>query len=190
MTIQALRDIENQLESVVSDNQNEIKETKDSLELTKQKIVKANEDLEKAQNENDIEAYDKAKKDLWTANNIKDFQENKLKKGQDLVLMSADEVQVLVSEVNELTDDLRKEQFQNALKLLQDLKKIADESLELKELANKLLRTIRYDVQKQSENNIGYFHDEYKKDMVIGLYHQIENVPMFNQTIRENDSND
>lgn len=190
MTIQALRDIENQLESVVSDNQNEIKETKDSLELTKQKIVKANEDLEKAQNENDIEAYDKAKKDLWTANNTKDFQENKLKKGQELVLMSSDEVQALVSEVNGITDDLRKEQFKNALKLLHDLKKISDESLELKELANKLLRTIRYDVQKQSENDIGYFHDEYKKDMVIGLYQQIKSVPMYNGTLKAVTNND
>ncbi|MHC5373122.1 hypothetical protein ACYSNU_04910 [Enterococcus sp. LJL120] len=187
--MKTLNQIKELLNDKLDENKQSIDAKKNNIMQTEQCIKAINDDLVKAQENEDFKAYDEAKKSLWTAENTKDLQIKQLEKMQQTKIISPEEAKELHKEVLTLANAARKMQFRRASELLQELKEISDQSLELKELTNELLKLIKNDLRSDF-TPVYSISDEYKPDMVYGLYGQIKDTPMFEPTMKEGLDND
>ncbi|MCJ1993170.1 hypothetical protein GYN24_01025 [Lactococcus piscium] len=97
--------------------------------------------------------------------------QSKIVKIENAPLLNNAERDEVQKEVLLIADRNRAEQFQEAKVLLDKIKTISDNSLELKEKTNDILKQIGA--------------NSYTKDMVIGFLKQVSNVPMFNIVMKE-----
>lgn len=169
--MKAFEEIENKLSTLKDKKIAEIEKYQGNIESAERTLKIANEHLETAEETADLEAYDKAKGDIWTARHAIEMYQSKIDKIKSTPLLNNAERDEVQKEVLLIADRNRTEQFQEAKLLLDKIKTISDNSIELKNSANDILEQIGA--------------SSYTKDMVRGLWEQVSNVPMFNIVMRE-----
>lgn len=169
--MKAFEEIETKLLAMKNDNLAGINKYEDNISKADRALKIANEHLETAEETADLEAYDKAKGDIWTARHAIEMYQSKIVKIENTPLLNNAERDEVQKEVLLIADRNRAEQFQEAKLLLDKIKTISDNSIELKNSANDILKQIGA--------------NSYTKDMVIGFFEQVSNVPMFNSVMKE-----
>ncbi|HEM6498036.1 hypothetical protein [Streptococcus suis] len=99
-----LQEIKAELEALHQENQTAIEKYTAKLEAIDPKIEQAKQDIADAQMMADAEAYDIAKRELWTAENTKEMLKNKLDELTQKPLISKTDYNKLVNEINVLAE--------------------------------------------------------------------------------------
>lgn len=149
--MKTFEEIEAELINQKDGNLLEIEKFKNNKEKAERTLKIANEELIKAEETADLVAYDKAKGDIWTSQHAIELYQKQLDKLQNTPLVSKEEYNQLVSDIEKAADTLQDELNIKGAKLMAELKSLADESNAVYHKADELLRIAQYDVYKDAD---------------------------------------
>lgn len=149
--MKTFEEIEAELINQKDGNLLEIEKFKNNKEKAERALKIANEELIKAEETADLVAYDKAKGDIWTSQHAIELYQKQLDKLQNTPLVSKEEYNQLVSDIEKAADKLQDELNIKGAKLMAELKSLADESNAVYHKADELLHIAQYDVYKDAD---------------------------------------
>lgn len=149
--MKTFEEIEAELINQKDRNLLEIEKFKNNKEKAERTLKIANEELIKAEETADLVAYDKAKGDIWTSQHAIELYQKQLDKLESTPLVTKDDYNQLVSDIEKAADKLQDELNIKGAKLMAELKALADESNAVYHKADELLRIAQYDVYKDAD---------------------------------------
>ena len=149
--MKTFEEIEAELINQKDRNLLEIEKFKNNKEKAERTLKIANEELIKAEETADLVAYDKAKGDIWTTQHAIELYQKQLDKLESTPLVTKDDYNQLVSDIEKAADKLQDELNIKGAKLMAELKALADESNAVYHKADELLRIAQYDVYKDAD---------------------------------------
>lgn len=149
--MKTFEEIESKLSSLKSTNLTDIEKYQENIVKAKQALKIASEKLTTAEETADLEAYNKAKDGIWSSQNAIELYQKQLDKSQNTPLVSKDEYNQLVSDIEKTADKLQDELNIKGAKLMAELKALADESNSVYHKADELLSIAQYDIYKDAD---------------------------------------
>ena len=149
--MKTFKEIETELSSLKSTNLADIEKYQGNIVKANQALKIANEKLTTAEETADLEAYDKAKGDISTSQHAIELYQKQLDKLQNTPLVSKDEYNQMVSDIEKVADKLQDELNIKGAKLMAELKALADESNAVYHKADELLSIAQYDIYKDAD---------------------------------------
>ena len=149
--MKTFKEIETELSSLKSTNLADIEKYQGNIVKANQALKIANEKLTTAEETADLEAYNKAKDGIWSSQNAIELYQKQLDKSQNTPLVSKDEYNQLVSDIEKTADKLQDELNIKGAKLMAELKALADESNAVYHKADELLSIAQYDIYKDAD---------------------------------------
>jgi len=149
--MKTFEEIEAELINQKDGNLLEIEKFKNNKEKAERALKIANDELIKAEEIADLVAYDKAKGDIWTSQHAIELYQKQLDKLESTPLVTKDDYNQLVSDIEKAADTLQDELNIKGAKLMAELKALADESNAVYHKADELLRIAQYDVYKDAD---------------------------------------
>ena len=149
--MKTFEEIESELINQKDGNLLEIEKFKNNKEKAERALKIANEELIKAEETADLVAYDKAKGDISTSQHAIELYQKQLDKLESTPLVTKDDYNQLVSDIQKAADKLQDELNIKGAKLMAELKALADESNAVYHKADELLRIAQYDVYKDAD---------------------------------------
>ncbi|WP_412921274.1 hypothetical protein [Lactococcus raffinolactis] len=149
--MKTFKEIEAKLSNLKSTNLTDIEKYQENIVKAKQALKIANEKLTTAEETADLESYNKAKDDIWTSQNAIELYQKQLDKSQNTPLVSKDEYNQFISDIEKAADKLQDELNIKGAKLMAELKALADESNAVYHKADELLRVAQYDIYKDAD---------------------------------------
>ena len=149
--MKTFKEIETELSSLKSTNLADIEKYQGNIVKANQALKIANEKLTTAEETADLEAYDKAKGDISTSQHAIELYQKQLDKLEDTPLVSKDEYNQMVSDIEKAADKLQDELNIKGAKLMAELKALADESNAVYHKADELLSIAQYDIYKDAD---------------------------------------
>ena len=149
--MKTFKEIEAKLSSLKSTNLTDIEKYQENIVKAKQALKIANEKLTTAEETADLESYNKAKDDIWASQNAIELYQKQLEKSQNTPLVSKDEYNQFISDIEKSADKLQDELNIKGAKLMAELKALADESNAVYHKADELLRIAQYDIYKDAD---------------------------------------
>ncbi|QIW58116.1 hypothetical protein GU334_04010 [Lactococcus raffinolactis] len=149
--MKTFKEIETELSSLKSTNLADVEKYQGNIVKANQALKIANEKLTTAEETADLEAYDKAKGDISTSQHAIELYQKQLDKLQNTPLVSKDEYNQLVSDIEKAADKLQDEFNIKGAKLMAELKALADESNAVYHKADELLSIAQYDIYKDAD---------------------------------------
>ncbi|GAA5430043.1 hypothetical protein [Lactococcus lactis] len=149
--MKTFEEIEAELINQKDGNLLEIEKFKNNKEKAERALKIANEELIKAEETADLVAYDKAKGDISTSQHAIELYQKQLDKLESTPLVTKDDYNQLVSDIEKAADKLQDELNIKGAKLMAELKALADESNAVYHKADELLRIAQYDVYKDAD---------------------------------------
>ena len=149
--MKTFEEIEAELINQKDGNLLEIEKFKNNKEKAERALKIANDELIKAEEIADLVAYDKAKGDIWTSQHAIELYQKQLDKLESTPLVTKDDYNQLVSDIEKAADKLQDELNIKGAKLMAELKALADESNAVYHKADELLRIAQYDVYKDAD---------------------------------------
>ncbi|WP_277812551.1 hypothetical protein [Lactococcus lactis] len=149
--MKTFEEIEAELINQKDGNLLEIEKFKNNKEKAERTLKIANEELIKAEETTDLVAYDKAKGDIWTSQHAIELYQKQLDKLESTPLVTKDDYNQLVSDIEKAADKLQDELNIKGAKLMAELKSLADESNAVYHKADELLHIAQYDVYKDAD---------------------------------------
>lgn len=149
--MKTFEEIEAELINQKDGNLSEIEKFKNNKEKAERALKIANDELIKAEETADLVAYDKAKGDIWTSQHAIELYQKQLDKLESTPLVTKDDYNQLVSDIEKAADTLQDELNIKGAKLMAELKALADESNAVYHKADELLRIAQYDVYKDAD---------------------------------------
>lgn len=149
--MKTFEEIEAELINQKDGNLLEIEKFKNNKEKAERALKIANEELITAEETADLVAYDKAKGNISTSQHAIELYQKQLDKLQNTPLVSKDEYNQLVSDIEKTADKLQDELNIKGAKLMAELKALADESNSVYHQADDLLRIAQYDIYKDAD---------------------------------------
>ncbi|MGM7415354.1 hypothetical protein [Lactococcus lactis] len=149
--MKTFEEIEAELINQKDGNLLEIEKFKNNKEKAERALKIANEELITAEETADLVAYDKAKGNISTSQHAIELYQKRLDKLQNTPLVSKEEYNQLVSDIEKTADKLQDELNIKGAKLMAELKALADESNSVYHKADELLRIAQYDVYKDAD---------------------------------------
>ena len=149
--MKTFEEIEAELINQKDGNLLEIEKFKNNKEKAERALKIANEELITAEETADLVAYDKAKGDIWTSQHAIELYQKQLDKLESTPLVTKDDYNQLVSDIQKAADKLQDELNIKGAKLMAELKALADESNAVYHKADELLRIAQYDVYKDAD---------------------------------------
>ena len=149
--MKTFEEIEAELINQKDGNLSEIEKFKNNKEKAERALKIANEELITAEETADLVAYDKAKGDIWTSQHAIELYQKQLDKLESTSLVTKDDYNQLVSDIEKAADTLQDELNIKGAKLMAELKALADESNAVYHKADELLRIAQYDVYKDAD---------------------------------------
>ena len=149
--MKTFEEIEAELINQKDGNLSEVEKFKNNKEKAERALKIANEELIKAEETADLVAYDKAKGDIWTSQHAIELYQKQLDKLESTPLVTKDDYNQLVSDIEKAADKLQDELNIKGAKLMAELKALADESNAVYHKADELLRIAQYDVYKDAD---------------------------------------
>ena len=149
--MKTFEEIESELINQKDGNLLEIEKFKNNKEKAERTLKIANEELIKAEETADLVAYDKAKGNISTSQHAIELYQKQLDKLESTPLVTKDDYNQLVSDIEKAADTLQDELNIKGAKLMAELKALADESNSVYHKADELLRIAQYDVYKDAD---------------------------------------
>ena len=149
--MKTFEEIEAELINQKDGNLSEIEKFKNNKEKAERALKIANEELITAEETADLVAYDKAKGDISTSQHAIELYQKQLDKLESTPLVTKEEYNQLVSDIEKAADTLQDELNIKGAKLMAELKALADESNAVYHKADELLRIAQYDVYKDAD---------------------------------------
>lgn len=149
--MKTFEEIEAELINQKDGNLLEIEKFKNNKEKAERALKIANDELIKAEEPADLVAYDKAKGDIWTSQHAIELYQKQLDKLESTPLVTKDDYNQLVSDIEKAADKLQDELNIKGAKLMAELKALADESNAAYHKADELLSIAQYDVYKDAD---------------------------------------
>ena len=149
--MKTFEEIEAELINQKDGNLSEIEKFKNNKEKAERALKIANEELITAEETADLVAYDKAKGDIWTSQHAIELYQKQLDKLESTPLVTKDDYNQLVSDIEKAADKLQDELNIKGAKLMAELKALADESNAAYHKADELLSIAQYDVYKDAD---------------------------------------
>ena len=149
--MKTFEEIEAELINQKDRNLLEIEKFKNNKEKAERALKIANDELIKAEETADLVAYDKAKGDIWTSQHAIELYQKQLDKLESTPLVTKDDYNQLVSDIEKAADKLQDELNIKGAKLMAELKALADESNAVYHKADELLSIAQYDVYKDAD---------------------------------------
>lgn len=149
--MKTFKEIESKLSSLKSTNLTDIEKYQENIVKAKQALKIASEKLTTSEETADLEAYNKAKDGIWSSQNAIELYQKQLDKSQNTPLVSKDEYNQMVSDIEKTADKLQDELNIKGAKLMAELKALADESNAVYHKADELLSIAQYDIYKDAD---------------------------------------
>ncbi len=149
--MKTFEEIESKLSTLKSTNLTDIEKYQENIVKAKQALKIASEKLTTSEETADLEAYNKAKDGIWSSQNAIELYQKQLDKSQNTPLVSKDEYNQLVSDIEKTADKLQDELNVKGAKLMAELKALADESNAVYHKADELLSIAQYDIYKDAD---------------------------------------
>ena len=149
--MKTFEEIESKLSSLKSTNLADVEKYQGNIVKANQALKIANEKLTTAEETADLEAYDKAKGNISTSQHAIELYQKQLDKLQNTPLVSKDEYNQMVSDIEKVADKLQDELNIKGAKLMAELKALADESNAVYHKADELLSIAQYDIYKDAD---------------------------------------
>ena len=149
--MKTFEEIESELINQKDGNLLEIEKFKNNKEKAERTLKIANEELIKAEETADLVAYDKAKGNISTSQHAIELYQKQLDKLESIPLVTKDDYNQLVSDIEKAADKLQDELNIKGAKLMAELKALADESNAAYHKADELLSIAQYDVYKDAD---------------------------------------
>ncbi|MBW9331116.1 hypothetical protein D9N18_07085 [Lactococcus raffinolactis] len=149
--MKTFEEIESKLSTLKSTNLTDIEKYQENIVKAKQALKIASEKLTTSEETADLEAYNKAKDGIWSSQNAIELYQKQLDKSQNTPLVSKDEYNQLVSDIEKAADKLQDELNIKGAKLMAELKALADESNAVYHKADELLSIAQYDIYKDAD---------------------------------------
>ncbi|HEL2737465.1 TPA: hypothetical protein UDO34_000229 [Streptococcus suis] len=150
-----LEQINTELTKLITDNQKEIEKLEKELASIYPTIEKAKQDIIKAKKEVSAEAYDIAKRELWTAENTKEMLTDKLKELRHDPIVTKERYRELYFEICSVGDNKIDEVFDKISQIFPELEQISGEHKGITEGIAQNLRLLE---------SLGRNAEEFKKD--------------------------
>lgn len=149
--MKTFKEIEAKLSSLKSTNLTDIEKYRENIVKANQALKIANEKLTTAEETADLEAYNKAKDDIWSSQHAIELYQKQLDKSQNTPLVPKAEYNQLISDIEKTADKLQDELNIKGAKLMAELKALADESNSVYHQADELFRIAQYDIYKDAD---------------------------------------
>lgn len=146
--METLRTIETKINKLIEQNQKDITQAEAELAKSFQAIEKANTETLKAQKEINSEKYTKAKTDLWTAKQTKEFYEERLRMLTKEPLMEYEEFHEMVNNLERLADEEQRAYFEPLARQIEETLKIGDEAYQKAQEVDTLMKKLDKDISK------------------------------------------
>lgn len=168
-----IQEIKAELEALHQENQTAIEKYTADLEAIDPKIEQAKQGIADAQTRVDAEAYDIAKRELWTAENTKEMLKNKLDELTQKPLISKRDYNKLVDEINTLAEKENTAIIKKVSEMFPEFEKIKQLHIKNYEIANSTLQLL--------ENKIGRNEKSYNYSdqgaLLPGRFPNLEYTP-------------
>lgn len=148
--LKTLEQINQELETLKNNNQQAIQKCEEGLAEVKPKITQAQLNLREAQKTVDAEAYDKAKRELWTAENTKEMLQEQLDELRTQPLMTQNEAEKLKKDIFEYTQNENYRIIDQAVTKLEELRSLVEESAELRQQHRSAVGVIQREILKDN----------------------------------------
>lgn len=170
-----VKEIFQELKTMEDENAQLIKQRQEELEAILPTIEEAKQAIVKAKKKVDIEAYNKAKTDLWTAENAKELLEEELEKLQNNPLVSKEEYHRLAKDITVAAESVNAEILDKITKYFPEFEKLKEDFTRNIEDANKALSKLEHTIGKNTES---YKYDD--RGGLIQRYHGLDYTPKKN----------
>lgn len=148
LNMETLQTIENKINKLIEQNQKDITQAEAELAKSFQAIEKANAEILTAQKEINSEKYTKAKTDLWTAKQTKEFYEERLRMLTKEPLMEYEEFHEMVNNLERLADEEQRAYFEPLARQIEETLKIGDEAYQKAQKVDTLMKKLDKDISK------------------------------------------
>ncbi|MFM0785532.1 hypothetical protein [Streptococcus suis] len=152
-----LEQISTELTKLITKNQKEIEKLEKDLAAIDPTIEKAKQDIIKAKKEVNAEAYDIAKRELWTAENTKEMLTDKLKELQHDPIITKERYRELYFEITEVCDNKVIEVFDKISQFIPELEKVANEHRHVTRTAYENLNLLYSNIGREAQE---FYKDE------------------------------
>mgnify|MGYP002672174513 CR=1 FL=1 len=149
--METLQTIETKINELIEQNKNAISQTKEELTKSYKVIEKANADILTAQKEINAEKYTEAKTDLWTAENTRDFYEERLRTLTQEPLVTYEEFHNMVNNLENLANEEQRTYFEPLINQIKETLKIVDQTREKSQKVDELMKKLDKDISKGNE---------------------------------------
>ena len=148
--LKTLEQINQELETLKNNNQQAIQKCEEGLAEVEPKITQAQLNLREAQKTVDAEAYDKAKRELWTAENTKKMLQEQLDELRTQPLMSQNEAEKLKKDIFEYTQNENYRIIDQAVTKLEELRSLVEKSAELRQQHRSAVGVVQREILKDN----------------------------------------
>lgn len=183
-----LNDIESKLTKLVTDNQNEINEYDVKIKNADKAIQDANSALRDAETSVNVDGYNKAKNNIWSAEHAKELYEKAKNKTETNPLIDRKQYKSLLAEIKDASDNEQEKLNKKAVSLIAEIHKLSDESGDITNKANELMNNLQRNIYREPEGKLdkgdgttGWSSDEtYKESISVnGFYiRNIKGTPL------------
>lgn len=170
-----VKEIFQELENMENDNAKLIEKRQEELEAIVPTIEKAKRDIVEAKKKVDAEAYNKAKTELWTAENTKELLEEELEKLQSNPLVSKEEYHKLAKDITAAAESVNADILDKISKYFPEFEKLKENFTRNVEDANKALSKLEHAIGKNTES---YKYDD--QGGLVQRYHGLDYTPKKN----------
>lgn len=141
----------NKLKLMKDDNLAGIDKYEDNITKAERALKIANENLATSEETADLEAFNKAKDDIWASQHAIELYQKQLDKLKNTPLVAKTEYNQLISEIEKAADIAQDELNIKGAKLLAELKALSEESNAVFIKADELLNIAQYDIYKDAD---------------------------------------
>lgn len=149
-----LNELQKEFETLVSNNQNEIRTVTEKLELKKKEVTSLQTQLKKAEQDINIDKFEKVNKELWVAKQTIKMLETKLNDLQTEPLISKEQMNLYENGIKATTEEQRESARAAFNNVKEEIKKAILLDLDARVKGQQLLDDL---VSKIVRNNKQYF---------------------------------
>lgn len=149
--MKTFEEIEAKLLTLKDDNLAGIDKYEDNITKAERALKIANENLATSEETADLEAFNKAKDDIWASQHAIELYQKQLDKLKNTPLVPKTEYNQLISEIEKAADIAQDELNIKGAKLMAELKALSEESNAVFIKADELLNIAQYDIYKDAD---------------------------------------
>ena len=149
-----LNEIDSKLTELLTNNKNEIDGYSMKIETADKAIQDANNQLRNAETTVNVDDYNKAKNNIWSAKHAKELYEKAKADTEKTPLIDRKQYNFLLKEIKDTADGEQEDLNKKAIELITNIRNLANESGEITNKANELMNNLQRHIYREPEGNI------------------------------------